>query len=697
MPDLSNIRNFCIIAHIDHGKSTLADRIMELTKSVDARTFHDQLLDSMDLEQERGITIKSHPVSMSYQARDGKTYLLNLLDTPGHVDFSYEVSRSMAACEAAVLLVDAAQGVQAQTVANTILALEANLEIIPALNKIDLPSADIPGCKHQVEEALAIPMDDCALVSSKTGQGVEDLLERLVHLVPPPKSEHPDGPLRAVIFDSLFDPYRGVIPYVRVVDGSVKAGDWIRLMGTGVETQVKEVGIFTPKMQPVASLAPGQVGYLIGTVKDPREVKTGDTVTLRSAPAPEPLPGFREVRPMVFAGLYPVSTDEYEKLRVSLEKLQLNDAAFTWHAESSVALGFGFRCGFLGLLHMEIVQERLRREFNCDVISTNPAVVYRVHGKDGKVQEIDNPIRLPDPADVDYIEEPLIRATIITPSSCIGDMMRIVMEHRGTVDKTDSLDGVRVILTCTLPLNEILVDFNDTLKSVSHGYASLDYVPAGYQRSDIVRMDILLNGDAVDAFACMVHRDRARARGREICAALKDSIPPHMFKIPVQAAIGGTIVAEAVRDGERPAGGLRRGPALRRQRGFEIALASCIWSSPPPRPPRCCATAATTSSSSYASRARPPPAAAPSCAPPSAARSGSGASSSRRWTPTARPSRSTGTTSRWRRWKPPPAPPASAASRCASRSWTSARSMRRPASSPRARTARSGPRAATSW
>ena len=543
MPDLSNIRNFCIIAHIDHGKSTLADRIMELTKSVDARTFHDQLLDSMDLEQERGITIKSHPVSMSYQARDGKTYLLNLLDTPGHVDFSYEVSRSMAACEAAVLLVDAAQGVQAQTVANTILALEANLEIIPALNKIDLPSADVPGCKHQVEEALAIPMDDCALVSSKTGQGVEDLLERLVHLVPPPKSEHPDGPLRAVIFDSLFDPYRGVIPYVRVVDGSVKAGDWIRLMGTGVETQVKEVGIFTPKMQPVASLAPGQVGYLIGTVKDPREVKTGDTVTLRSAPAPEPLPGFREVRPMVFAGLYPVSTDEYEKLRVSLEKLQLNDAAFTWHAESSVALGFGFRCGFLGLLHMEIVQERLRREFNCDVISTNPAVVYRVHGKDGKVQEIDNPIRLPDPADVDYIEEPLIRATIITPSSCIGDMMRIVMEHRGTVDKTDSLDGVRVILTCTLPLNEILVDFNDTLKSVSHGYASLDYVPAGYQRSDIVRMDILLNGDAVDAFACMVHRDRARARGKEICAALKDAIPPHMFKIPVQAAVGGTIVA----------------------------------------------------------------------------------------------------------------------------------------------------------
>lgn len=540
---LDNIRNFCIIAHIDHGKSTLADRIMELTKAVDERTFRDQLLDSMDLERERGITIKSHPVSMSYTAKDGETYLFNLIDTPGHVDFTYEVSRSMSACEAAILLVDAAQGVQAQTVANTYLAVDANLEIIPCLNKVDLPSADIPGCKHQVEEALAIPMDDCALVSSKTGMGVPDLLERIVTLVPPPRSEHPDGPLRAVIFDSLYDAYRGVIPYVRIVDGTVKAGDNIQFMGSGLWTQVKEVGIFTPKMRPVSTLSAGQVGYIIGTIKDPREIRTGDTITLRNAPAPEPLPGFREVRPMVFAGLYPVSTDEYEKLRTSLEKLQLNDAAFSWHAESSVALGFGFRCGFLGLLHMEIVQERLRREFNCDVISTHPAVVYLVHTNDGKVKEIDNPIRMPDPADIDYIEEPLIRATIITPTASIGDLMRVVMDHRGTVDKTDSLDGTRVILTCTLPLNEILVDFNDTLKSVSHGYASMDYVHCGYQVSPIVRMDILLNGDTVDAFACMVHRDRARARGKEICAALKESIPPHMFKIPIQAAIGGNIVA----------------------------------------------------------------------------------------------------------------------------------------------------------
>ena len=543
MSDLSHIRNFCIIAHIDHGKSTLADRILELTKAVDERTMQNQLLDSMDLERERGITIKSHPVSMSYVAKNGETYLFNLIDTPGHVDFSYEVSRSMSACEAAILLVDAAQGVQAQTVANTYLALDANLEIIPALNKIDLPSADVPGCKHQVEEALAIPMDDCALVSSKTGVGVADLLERIVSQVPPPTSEHESGPLRAVIFDSVFDAYRGVIPYVRIVDGAVKAGDYIQFMSTGQTTQVKEVGVFTPKMRPVSALEAGQVGYIIGTIKDPREIKTGDTVTLRAEPATEPLPGFREVRPMVFAGLYPVSTDEYEKLRVSLEKLQLNDAAFTWHAESSVALGFGFRCGFLGLLHMEIVQERLRREFNCDVISTHPAVVYKVHTSGGKVEEIDNPIRMPDPADIDRIEEPLIRATIITPTGCIGDMMRVVMEHRGQVDKTDSLDGARVILTCTLPLNEILVDFNDTLKSVSHGYASMDYVPAGYQDSDIVRMDVLLNGDPVDAFSSMVHRDRARARGLEICAALKDSIPPHMFKIPIQAAIGGKVVA----------------------------------------------------------------------------------------------------------------------------------------------------------
>ena len=540
---LAHIRNFCIIAHIDHGKSTLADRILQLTQTVDDRVFQNQLLDSMDLERERGITIKSHPVSMSYKAIDGVTYLINLIDTPGHVDFSYEVSRSMAACEAAILLVDAAQGVQAQTVANTYLALENDLEIIPVLNKIDLPSADVNGVKHQVEEALAIPMDDCGMVSSKTGQGVPELMEMLIKKVPPPKSEHPEGPLRAVVFDSVYDVYRGVIAYVRIVDGTIKTGDNIVFMGTNATTQVKEVGIFSPQMKPTASLSAGTVGYIVGTIKDPKEIRCGDTVTTKTAPATEALPGFQEIHPMVFAGLYPVSTDEYEKVRTSLEKLQLNDSAFTWHPESSVALGFGFRCGFLGLLHMEVVQERLRREFECDIISTHPAVVYRLHYRTGKVEEIDNPIRMPDPTEIESIEEPMIKATIITPSEYIGDIMRVVIEHRGTVEKTDSLDGVRVILTCVLPLNEILIDFNDTLKSVSRGYASMDYDHYGYQTSDIVRMDILLNSEPVDAFSCMVHKDRAVARGRQICDILKEVIPPHMFKIPVQAAIGRTIIA----------------------------------------------------------------------------------------------------------------------------------------------------------
>ena len=540
---LSKIRNFCIIAHIDHGKSTLADRIMQLTQSVDERVFHDQLLDSMDLERERGITIKSHPVSMSYTAKDGETYLLNLIDTPGHVDFSYEVSRSMAACEAAILLIDAAQGVQAQTVANTYLALENHLEIIPVLNKIDLPSADVEGTKKQVEEALAIPMDDCGMVSSKTGLGVPDLMEQIIAKVPPPTSQHPDGPLRAIIFDSVYDVYRGVIAYVRIIDGSVKTGEYIQYMGTGITTQVKEVGIFSPQMKPAASLPTGTVGYIIGTVKEPKDIRSGDTVTSKVNPAKEPLPGFREVRPMVFSGLYPISTDESEKVRTSLEKLQLNDSAFSWHPESSVALGFGFRCGFLGLLHMEIVQERLRREFGCDIISTHPAVVYKIHYRNGTVEEIDNPTRMPDPTMIDHIEEPMIKATVITPTEYIGDIMRVVMEHRGIVEKTDSLDGIRVILTCILPLNEILIDFNDTLKSVSRGYASMDYDYCGYQTSDIVKMDILLNAEVVDAFSCMVHKDRAVERGRQICAALKDSIPPHMFKIPVQAAIGRNIIA----------------------------------------------------------------------------------------------------------------------------------------------------------
>ena len=540
---IDHIRNFSIIAHIDHGKTTLSDRILELTHAIDPRNLREQTLDAMDLERERGITIKSHPVSMAYQAKNGETYLFNLIDTPGHVDFSYEVSRSMKACEGAVLVVDAAQGVEAQTVANSYLAIDSNLEIVPVLNKVDLPSARTEEVEREIEDVLGIPVKLPLHISAKTGTGVPDVLEAIVSEIPPPTTAGADAPLRCLVFDSVFDAYRGVIVYVRVVDGTVKAGDMIRFMNNGYTTQVKEVGIFSPDQKPVASLEAGQVGYIVGTIRNPEEIKIGDTVTTVKDGAKENLPGFKEVRPMVFCGIYPSSTDEYEKVHAGLEKLHLNDAAFTFKAESSVALGFGFRCGFLGLLHMEIVQERLRREFALDLISTHPAVVYRVTMNDGIVEEIDNPTRLPDITNIQQIEEPLIAATIITPSDCMGDVMRIAMDRRGFVSSTETLDKTRVILTCTIPLNEILIDFNDMLKSVSHGYASMDYTPAGYQKSDIVKMDILLNGEVVDAFSCMVHRDKARARGLEICKALSETIPPHMFKIPVQAAIGRTIIA----------------------------------------------------------------------------------------------------------------------------------------------------------
>jgi len=539
---LDNIRNFCIIAHIDHGKTTLSDRILEATKTIELRNMREQTLDAMDLERERGITIKCHPVSMMYTAKDGKTYRFNLIDTPGHVDFTYEVSRSMGACEGAVLVVDAAQGVEAQTVANTYLAIENNLEIVPVLNKVDMPSARVDETARQIEEVLGIPMEDPLLISAKTGLGITDVLEAVVARIHPPKTRI-GSPLRALVFDSVFDIYRGVITYVRVVDGSLKAGDSVTFMSSGIMTQLKEVGIFSPDQKPIGVLEAGNVGYLVGSIKDPADIKIGDTVTSTKDGATERLPGFKEVHPMVFSGVYPVSTDEYEKVRTGLEKLHLNDAAFTFHPESSVALGFGFRCGFLGLLHMEVVQERLRREFDLDIISTHPAVVYKVTLNSGDVMEIDNPVHMPDPTRVDRIEEPMIRATIICPSECIGDMMRIVLERRGYVEKTESLDGTRVILTCILPLNEILIDFHDMLKSVSHGYASMDYEPCGYQESDIVKMDILLNGEVVDAFSCMVHKDKAVARGRQICKALSEEIPPHMFKIPVQAAIGRNIIA----------------------------------------------------------------------------------------------------------------------------------------------------------
>ena len=540
---IHNTRNFCIIAHIDHGKTTLSDRILELTKAVEQRLIRDQTLDSMELERERGITIKSHPVTMLYTARDGKTYRFNLIDTPGHVDFAYEVSRSMRACEGAILVVDSTQGVEAQTVANAYLAVDNHLEIVPVLNKVDMAGADIPGVTRQVEDLLGISMGEHLHISAKTGQNVEEVLEAVVRHVPPPRTRGAKAPLRALVFDSVFDIFRGVVVYVRVVDGTLRVGDSVQLMSNGVATQIREVGVFSPGQQPVEELGPGQVGYLVGTIKDPADVKSGDTITTTSNGSEEALPGYKEVRPMVFCGIYPVGSEDFEKVRQGLEKLHLNDAAFTFHPESSVALGFGFRCGFLGLLHMDIVQERLRREFDLDIINTHPSVIYDVTLHNGSTIEVDNPVQLPDPAHIAIIEEPIIRATIICPGDNIGDMMRLVTDRRGSIQATESVDARRVMLTCILPLNEILIDFHDMLKSISRGYASMDYEPTGYQVSDIVKLDILLNGEAVDAFSCLVHRDKAVARGRQICKSLSEAIPPHMFKIPVQAAIGRTIIA----------------------------------------------------------------------------------------------------------------------------------------------------------
>ena len=540
--DISLIRNFCIIAHIDHGKTTLSDRILELTGAVEQRLIREQTLDAMDLERERGITIKSHPVSMQYKAGDGKTYLFNLIDTPGHVDFAYEVSRSMRACEGAILVVDATQGVEAQTVANTYLAVDNSLEIVVAINKVDMPGADPDGVSKQVEDLIGIPAEEHIRISAKTGLNVRDVLEAVVAKVPPPKARE-GAPLRALVFDSRFDIFRGVVIYIRVVDGAIKAGDAVTMMAGGVTTQIREVGIFSPDQKPVESLRAGEVGYIVGTVKDPKDVRNGDTVTAARDGAEEPLPGYTEVRPMVFCGIYPVASDEFEKVRQGLEKLHLNDPAFTFHPESSVALGFGFRCGFLGLLHMDIVQERLRREFDLDIINTHPSVVYKVITSDGATTEVDNPVKLPDVTRISEIQEPIIKATIICPGDNIGDIMRLVTERRGEIVSTESVDARRVMLTCTIPLNEILIDFHDTLKSISRGYASMDYEPYGYQKGDIVKLDILLNGECVDAFSSMVHRDKAVARGRQMCKALSETIPPHMFKIPVQAAIGRTIVA----------------------------------------------------------------------------------------------------------------------------------------------------------
>lgn len=541
---LSEIRNFCIIAHIDHGKSTLADRMLQITHSIDERVFRDQVLDDMDLERERGITIKSHPVSMRYDSKDGSSYLFNLIDTPGHVDFTYEVSRSMAACEGALLIVDATQGVEAQTVANTYMAIDRGLEILPVINKIDLPNADVPEVQSQIRDLLGIEPEAHLLVSAKTGKGVPEVMEAVVRKIPPPKiSEKGDAVLRALVFDSVYDKFRGAVAHLRVFDGGIKRGDRVLFMAAGVETEVKEVGMFHPKPAPCERLGEGCVGYVIGTVKDPADIQVGDTITGAKAPAPEPLSGFKRIHPMVFAGLYPIDAGEYEKFRTSLQKLSLNDSSLSFHPENSVALGFGFRCGFLGLLHMEIIQERLLREYELNLISTYPAVIYRVTLSNGSIIEVDNPVELPDSTRIDTIEEPVINAFIICRNGDIGDILKLVRDRRGSVDRTESADSKRVMLTCSLPLNEILTDFHDTLKSISQGYASMDYEHAGYQASDIVRLDVLVNSEPIDAFSSLVHRSKAEYRGRQICKVLKDAIPPHQFTIPVQAAIGRNIIA----------------------------------------------------------------------------------------------------------------------------------------------------------
>jgi GTP-binding protein LepA len=535
-------RNFCIIAHIDHGKTTLSDRLLEMTGTIEDRDKQDQLLDSMDLERERGITIKAHPVAMKYLAKDGHTYRLNLLDTPGHVDFAYEVSRSLAACEGAVLVVDAAQGVEAQTVANVHLAMKQNLTIIPVINKVDLPNADIPTVKKQLEDILTISADEAILASAKTGLGVEDILEAIVHRIPGPKPIA-DGKLRALVFDSIFDVYRGVVAYARVFSGSLVAGQAVKLMRTSNHYEIKEVGIFTPKPLAQPKLEAGHVGYFIANIKSTTEIKIGDTLTDQRNPALEPLPGFQEIHPMVFSGIYPINTADFEHLKTALGKLQINDSAFVYQAESSVALGYGFRCGFLGLLHMEIVQERLRREFDMDIIATYPSVVFQVLKTNGTLVEIDNPSFLPDPSIIEEIREPVVKCFVMCPNENIGDMMQLMMEKRGEVEHTESLDTRRVMLTAVMPLNEILVDFNDKIKSLTHGYGSMDYEQSGYRPADLVKLDLLVNGEPVDAFSSIVHRDKAEGRGRMLAAKLKEVIPQQLFQVAIQAAIGGKIIA----------------------------------------------------------------------------------------------------------------------------------------------------------
>ena len=538
-----NIRNFSIIAHIDHGKSTLADRILEQTDSVALRDMEDQLLDNMDLERERGITIKAHAVTLLYHAKDGQDYVFNLIDTPGHVDFNYEVSRSLAACEGAVLVVDASQGIEAQTLANTYLAVDAGLEIVPVINKIDLPSADPDRVRREIEDVIGIPADDAPAISAKTGQNVDQVLEQIVKLVPPPGGNG-DAPLKALIFDSYYDAYRGVIAHVRVADGRVHPGDTIRMMSVGSEFTVLECGYMrATSFEPAPELSAGEVGYITASIKAVREARVGDTITLADNPAREPLPGYRAVQPMVFCGIYPADGAKYPDLRDALEKLQLNDAALSFEPETSIALGFGFRCGFLGLLHMEVVQERLEREYNLDIITTAPSVVYHITKTSGETISIDNPTNYPDPSLIARAEEPMTTAHIYTPSDYVGSIMDLCQERRGVFKDMKYIDTDRVDIHYELPLNEIIYDFFDALKSRTRGYASFDYELDGYRESRLVKLDIMLNGDVVDALSFILHEDKAYPRARKMAEKLKEKIPRQLFEVPIQACVGGKIIA----------------------------------------------------------------------------------------------------------------------------------------------------------
>ncbi len=538
-----NIRNFSIIAHIDHGKSTLADRLLELTSSVAERDMQEQILDDMDLERERGITIKAHAVKLNYKAKDGEDYIFNLIDTPGHVDFNYEVSRSLAACEGAILIVDASQGVEAQTLANTYLALDHNLDILPVINKIDLPAADPDRAAEEVEEVIGIPCMEAPRISAKTGENVEEVLEYIVKEIAPPEGDD-DKPLKALIFDSVYDSYRGVIVYVRIKEGKIKAGDTMRIMSTGAQFNVVEVGYMrATSMEKAAELTAGEVGYITASIKTVGDAHVGDTITTAANPASEPLPGYRKVNPMVFCGIYPADGADYEALRDALEKLQLNDASLSYEPETSGALGFGFRCGFLGLLHLEIIQERLDREYNLDLIATVPSVVYKIHLTDGSMVEIDNPTNYPDPALIDYCEEPFADAHIYVPSEFVGTVMDMCQEKRGIFKTMNYITPERVDIHYELPLNEIIYDFFDALKSRTRGYASFDYELKDYRKSELVKVDVMLNGDVIDALSFIIHREKAYTRARKIAEQLKKHIPRHLFEIPIQVAIGGKVIA----------------------------------------------------------------------------------------------------------------------------------------------------------